>query len=74
MINLQKLIKSKQGRPKKGETLIEVMSTRTIKLPVVHWEEFDKMCIEKNLSEHEALRIAILQFLYPETSNPDFYI
>jgi hypothetical protein len=74
MINLQKLIKARQGRPKKGENLIEIMSTRTIKLPVVHWDAFDKMCFDKGLSEHEALRIAVLQMTYPEANNPDFYL
>ena len=74
MIKLTKLISSHAGRPKKGdETIREKMSTRTVKLPDTHWEAFDSFCKSSGLTEHEAIRIAVLQFVYPENLNPNLY-
>lgn len=74
MIKLTKLISSHAGRPRKGEEATrEKMSTRTVKLPDTHWKAFDDACKEQGLTEHEAIRIAVLQFVYPEDKNPEFY-
>jgi hypothetical protein len=74
MIKLTKLISSHAGRPKKGaEATREKMSTRTVKLPDTHWAAFDETCKALGLTEHEAIRIAVLQLVYPENKNPEFY-
>lgn len=74
MIQLSKLISSHAGRPRKGEEAArEKMSTRTVKLPDIHWGKFDEFCKSQGLTEHEAIRIAVLQFVYQPDKNPEMY-
>lgn len=74
MIILSKLITAQVGRPRKSELAVrETMSYRNIKLPDTCWEAFDNLCKELGLSEHEAMRIAVLQFTYPQDKYPELY-
>jgi hypothetical protein len=73
--NLDSYLVVHAGRPKKGEQKTNLrMINRTVKLPVKFWDDFEKKAAELGLSRHEALRVAALQFLYPETEKPEFYV
>lgn len=62
------------GRPKKGtKNEDQQMINRTVKLPIAFWRKFEEKAASKGLTRHEALRIAALQFLYPESEFPDLY-
>jgi hypothetical protein len=72
--NLDTYLVVHAGRPKKGEAKPNLrMINRTVKLPVQFWDDFEKKASALGLSRHEALRVAALQFLYPEEEKPEFY-